>query len=147
MTQDLGRSGSPLVVVVGRDRPHEVAFSVCAAVLGVLYAVGAPRPGSMAGLVQGPMFYVFAVGLALGGVVTLIGAHLRGDVERALEIERAGLMILTGALLVYAAAVITVFGWQALIAGGLVAAWVHANIRRSITIGRDLRSVRERVGR
>lgn len=137
-----GAAPAPIVVVVGRDRPHEVAFSVWALILGCLFTFGAPRPGSMAALVTGPAFYIFSIGLGLGGLVVLVGAHLPGDVERALEIERAGLVILTGALLVYGVAVIAVFGWQALIAGGLVAAWVHANVRRSMTITRDLRGMR-----
>lgn len=142
-----GRALPPVVVVVGRDRPHEVAFNVWAIVLGVLFTVGAPRPGSLAGLVTGPAFYVFSVGLALGGIVALIGSHWTRDVERCLEIERAGMVILTGALMVYGAAVITVFGWQALVAGGLVATWVYANVRRSIRITKDLSEIRRRVER
>lgn len=139
--------GAPaqIVVVVGRDRPHEVAFNIWAVILGTMFTFGAPRPGSMASLVTGPAFYVFAVGLALGGLVALVGSHLPGDVERALEVERAGLIILTGALLVYAVAVISVFGWQALVAGALVAAWVHGNVRRSVTITRDLKAVRRHL--
>ncbi len=145
MALDPDRALPPVVVVVGRDRPHEVALNVWAAILGALYTFGAPRPGSLAGLVTGPAFYVFAVGLGLGGLIALVGSHWTRDVERSLEIERAGLVILTGALLVYAVAVISVFGWQALIAGGLVAAWVHANVRRSISITRDLRQIRRRL--
>lgn len=138
-------SSPPILVVVGKDRPHEVAFNVWAVVLGSMYTAGVPRPGSLAGLVTGPAFYVFSVGLGLGGLVALIGSHWTRDVERALEIERAGLIILAGALLVYAAAVLVAFRWQALIAGGLVAAWVWANIRRSVIITRDLRHIRRKV--
>lgn len=135
----------PLVVVVGRDRPHEIAFSVWAVILGAMYTAGAPRPGSLASLVTGSSFYVFAVGLGLGGLVTLVGSLWIRDVERALEVERAGLIILSGALLVYAAAVVVTFRWQALIAGGLVAAWVWANVRRSLIITRDLRALRRKA--
>lgn len=135
----------PIVVVVGRDRPHEIAFSVWALILGVMFTAGAPRPGSLSGLVTGPAFYVFAVGLGLGGLVTLSGSLWMRGLERALEVERAGLVILTGALLVYAAAVTVTFRWQALIAGGLVGAWVWANIRRSVIITRDLRAVRRKA--
>lgn len=147
MAADPDRALPPVVVVVGRDRPHEVAFNVWAVILGGLFTFGAPRPGSMAALVTGPAFYVFSAGLGLGGLVALLGSHWTRDVERALEIERAGLIILTGALLVYVAAVVSVFGWQALIAGGLCGAWVHANVRRSVSITRDLREIRRRLSR
>jgi hypothetical protein len=137
----------PIVVVVGRDRPHEVALNVWAVILGTLLTFGAPRPGSMAALVSGGAFYVFSTGLALGGLIALVGSHWgRGDAERGLEIERAGLVVLTGALLVYAAAVTATFGGQALVAGGLTAAWVWANVRRAIMITRDLRHARRKVG-
>jgi hypothetical protein len=148
MTNDPDRSDSPppIVVVLGRDRPHEVAFNVWALILGLLFTFGAPRPGSLAGLVHGPAFYVFSIGLALGGVVALFGSHWTRDVEMGLEVERGGLIILTGALLVYVAAVTVTFGWQALVAGGLCAAWVYANLRRALTIRADLRRMRRRSG-
>ncbi|GIM88744.1 hypothetical protein [Paractinoplanes toevensis] len=136
----------PIVVVVGRDRPHEVALNVWAIVIGVLLTFGAPRPGSMAALVGGGTFYVFSVGLGLGGLIALIGSHWGRDVERSLEIERAGLIILAGALLVYAVAVTVTFRGQALVAGGLVTAWVWANIRRSVIITRDLQRVKRKTG-
>ena len=136
---------SQLLIVVGRDRPHEVAFNVWAVILGVMFTLGAPRPGSLSGLVTGPAFYVFSVGLALGGAVAFAGSYWNRQVEQSLEIERAGLMILSGALLVYSVAVIAVFGWQALIAGGLCCAWIYANIRRSVIITRDLRQLRRRA--
>jgi hypothetical protein len=135
----------PIVVVLGRDKPHEVAFNVWAVILGVLFTAGVPRPGSLASLVNGPAFYVFSIGLLLGGLVALAGSHWNRDVERSLEIERAGLLILTGALVVYTAAVVTVFGWQALIGGGLCATWMYANVRRSVTVTRDLRAIRRKV--
>jgi hypothetical protein len=131
-----------IVVVVGRDRPHEVAFNVWAVILGIMFTAGAPRPGSLAALVTGPAFYVFSIGLAVGGAVAFAGSYWTHDVERSLEVERAGLTILTGSLLVYAVAVIAAFGWQALVAGGLVVAWAYANTRRSMIITRDIRRVR-----
>ncbi len=142
MTDD---GASQIVIVVGRDRPHEVAFNVWAVILGVMFTAGAPRPGSLAGLVTGTAFYVFSVGLAVGGAVAFAGSYWNRQIERSLEIERAGLTILSGALLVYSVAVVAVFGWQALIAGGLVGAWIYANTRRSVTITRDLRQVRRRA--
>lgn len=136
----------PIVVVVGRERPHEVALNIWATILGTALTAGAPRPGSMLQYVSDPAFYLFSIGLMLGGLVALTGSHWRGDVERALDLERAGLLILTGALLVYLVAVVAAFQWQALLTGGLIAAWTHANIRRSLMIGRDLRNVRRQFG-
>jgi hypothetical protein len=144
MLNDPGPGPSQIVVVVGRDRPHEVALNVWAVILGVMFTAGAPRPGSLAGLVTGPAFYVFSIGLAVGGAVAFAGSYWTLDVERSLEVERAGLTILTGALLVYGVAVFATFGWQALVAGGLVGAWVYANTRRSVIVTRDLRQIRGR---
>jgi hypothetical protein len=133
----------PVLVIPGRERYHEVTLNIWAALLGVAYAIGAPPPSSMAALVPDPWRYVWAFGLAVGGGLALIGSYWLSDVERGLEVERAGLVALTGALILYAVAVGVFAGWGGLMAAGIAVAWIWANVARSISITRDLHYVRQ----
>lgn len=122
----------PLVVVSGRHRPHEVLLLVVAVVTGVAYTVGAPPPTSVAALLPGWAQLVWSTGLGLSGIVGLFG------VLRSPRIEAAGMLLGTAAMIWYAVAVAP-FGWRALLAGAIAAAWAGANLWRALQIRYDLK--------
>ncbi|MET0492925.1 MAG: hypothetical protein ABW000_07305 [Actinoplanes sp.] len=133
---------APVLVVPGRERYHEVTLAIWAVLLGLVYLVGGPRSPAIAASVSPPWSWIFATGLLIGGVLTLGGSYWLTDVERGLDLERAGLIALTGALPVYVAAVFATSGWPGLTAAGLAAAWTWANVRRAVAITQDLRLIR-----
>ena len=135
----------PLLVVPGRFRYHEVTLNLWAAVMGVMYVIGAPPPTSLAAALPGGWRIAWAAGLAVGGALALVGSYWLSDVERGLELERAGLVTLIGALLVYVFAVVAAVGWPGLMAGGITSAWVWANGMRAVQITRDLLHIRQRL--
>lgn len=125
----------PLVVVSGRHRPHEILLLVVQVITGVAYTVGAPPPSSVSALLPGWALLVWSVGLAASGVVGLAGALWSP------RVEAAGMLFGAGALVWYAAA-LTPYGWRALLAGAISAAWAGANCWRALQIRRDLRGPR-----
>lgn len=141
---DPGNRPPPVLIVPGRFRYHEVTLNVWAAFLGVVYLLGAPQPTSVVTTVPEEWRWPWAVGLAVGGAVALIGCYWLTDVERGLELERAGLVMLSGGLVVYVVAVFTFAGWPGLASAGLASAWMTANIARSVQITRDVRHIRRR---
>ena len=125
----------PLVVVSGRHRPHEILLLAVQVITGVAYTVGAPPPTSVAALLPGWALLVWSVGLAVSGVIGLAG------VIWSPRVEAAGMLLGAGALIWYAAA-LAPFGWRALLAGAISAAWAGANLWRALQIRQDLRGPR-----
>lgn len=125
----------PLVVVSGRHRPHEILLLAVQVITGLAYTVGAPPPTSVAALLPGWALLVWSTGLAVSGVVGLVG------VVWSPRVEAAGMLLGAGALIWYAAA-LAPFGWRALLAGAISAAWAGANLWRAIQIQHDLRGTR-----
>lgn len=129
----------PLVVVSGRHRPHELLLLAVSLVIGVAYTIGAPPPESIAALLPAWALHVWSAGLALSGVVGLVGALTRRP--WSLGVEQAGMLIGAGALIWYTAA-LTTLGLPALFAGTICAGWAAANIVRALQIRRDMRGAR-----
>jgi hypothetical protein len=129
----------PVVIVSGRHRPHEILFLVVSVVVGVAYTAGAPPPTSVAALLPGWTVRVWAVGLAVSGLLGAAGLVARA--AWALQLEQAAMLIGAGALVWYTAAVAP-FGWRALFAGCISAAWAGANLWRAAQIRRDLKASR-----
>ena len=134
----------PILVTPGRAYRAEQTLAVWAVMLGTVYALNGPRSQSMAAMADGWALPFFAAGLIAGGLLTVLGSFWLSNLERALEIERAGQVALTGALLVYVAAAFSHFGWAALLPGGLAAAWMWSNIGRVADITRCLRHLRKK---
>lgn len=128
-----------VLVVSGRHRPHEILLLVVSVVTGVAYTVGAPPPTSVSALLPGWTLHVWALGLALSGVVGLSGVVTRRP--WSLQTEQAGMLLGAAALVWYCAAVAP-YGWRALFAGAVSLAWAAANLARAAQIRRDLKEDR-----
>lgn len=131
----------PVLLLTGRHRPHELLLLAYSTLLGVGYlAQRGAAPASVAAVLPGPALMLWAAGLAVSGVVGLVGCWMHG--ERGMGFELGGLLINTGVLLIYVAAVFAAAGLRAVFAGGVVAAWAVANLWRAAQIDRDLRKLR-----
>lgn len=133
------RRPRPVIVLAGRQRPHENFLLAVAIVTGAAYIGGAPPPGSITALLPGWAIRVWAIGLALHGVVGLVAVLIRG--QRGAELEAGAMLIGTASLVWYALAVVP-FGWRALFAAAVSIAWAAANMVRLVQIRRDLKASR-----
>lgn len=134
-------SSRPLVVV-GRDRPHELLLLAWSLISGISYLLGAPPPGSITALMPAWEIHAWAAGLLASGLIGLVGCWWRGNHAFGLGLEMGAMLIGSGALLLYVVAAFSVAGWLALFAGGLVVTWLAANLWRVGQIRRDLRNLR-----
>lgn len=131
MDKARGLQHGPLVVISGRHRPHEILLLAVQVITGVAYSIGAPPPTSMAALMPAWALLVWAVGLAVSGVLGLAG------VVWSPRVEAAAMLIGAAALIWYAGALVP-FGWRALLAGAISIAWAAANLWRALQIRNDL---------
>ena len=108
-------------------------------VAGAVFILGAPVPPSMGdtGLVA-----IWAWLLLLSGVVGLTGCYSRGNLKRALGLERGGMLLGAGAVIGYAVQVYTINGGRALFSAGFCAGWAIANVVRALQISNDLRKLK-----
>jgi hypothetical protein len=90
-------------------------------------------------LLPGWAIRTWAVGMALSGLLGLIGILARG--MRSVQVEQAAMLIGAAALVWYTAAVVQ-FGWRALFAGLISALWAAANLWRAWQIRSDLKGLR-----
>lgn len=136
--------GPPLLILPGRERPHEIVLSGYAVAIGALYVGGFPVSTAAQQVLPGGWAHAYGAALAAGGVLTLLGSFWLSNIERGLDIERSGLLVLSGALTIYVGAVLNSAGWAGGFAGGMAIAWAWANVRRSVGITRDLAKIRIR---
>lgn len=132
----------PVLVLAGRQRPHELCLLVASVYLGALNLLH-PSPGTPITLLPAPVRYGCLVALLLSGLVGLAGCFWAWHVERGLRIEQAGMLIGAGALLILVAAIFSVAGWRlGLISTPTTIAWVAANLWRAGQIHLELRRMR-----
>lgn len=125
-----------VVVLSGRRRPHEVLLLGVGVFSGTALAFGAPPPNSIVALLPHWAVMVWAVGLAIHGVIGLVGIFWRSS--RSLALEQAAMLIGIGALLWYIVAVAQV-GPRGLFAGLIPLGWAVANLIRALEIRHELR--------
>lgn len=135
-------SPRPVLVIAGRHRPHELLLLALSLLLGLAYTLGSPPPESVAAQMPPPLVHVWSVGLLLSGLVGLVGVLSPVSLERGLSLELGAMLLGAAALTVTTAAVFNYAGAKGLFGGAFSAAWVLANVGRSIQIVRDLREVR-----
>lgn len=142
----------PIILVTGRQRPHEVLLIALSALVGAGYTFGAPPPTSVASLMPAWLVHAWAAGLLLSGVVGLVSLAVGSRrIERRMRLEAGSMLVGAAAVLVsteatfhyaFQVGIIT----KALLSGGFGLAWTAANLTRAFQIRRELRDMREHVG-
>jgi len=131
------RDGIPFLVRSGRN-PFEILLLVMCATVGV---VGLCQPSATSNVVTSLLptweVIVWYAGLAIGGLVSLLGVFLSGVVS--LLIERVGLIMLTCLTLTYSTAVIAQIGIKGILPALFPALFAVACVDRFARITADLK--------
>lgn len=115
----------------GRHYGHEVFLLAWSIFIGLGYVIGVPPAGSLAARVSPPVIISWAWVMIIGGVVGLLGCYWpRSRFDLALLLERAGLLLQSGALVLFTTAVMANAGLPGLTVAGICLAWVVANLSR-----------------
>lgn len=130
----------PILVLVGRQRPHNVMLLIFSLGVGLIFLAGFPPPPSVQEGLSDPFILMWTVGLAASGLIGLTGAYWRGGMRRGLMLERSAMLIGAGATFGYAWTVSTA-GKPSLFASGFCLSWGIANLARAVQISQDLRSL------
>lgn len=136
----------PIVVVLGRQRPHEIFLLAYSMVAGVTLLAADAEPTSVTATLTPAMVVVWAVGLLLSGLIGLVGCFWRGHFSTALRLEQSGVLLNAAALLGYTMSIFVFAGSRGLFAGALIAAWALADIARAWNISGDLLRVQQAEG-
>ncbi len=110
-------------------------------VLGLGYLITIPAPQSLAAVVPIWLVQVWALGLLFSGSFGIVAALWRGSLLVGLELERAALLLSTGALALIGGASFAANGIRAAFGGLIIVAWGAANIARCLQIRRDVRQL------
>jgi hypothetical protein len=130
-----------VIVVAGRQRPHEVLLLAVSVLVGAAYLLGSPPAASVAALIPRWEIKAWAVGLLLSGLLGLVAIWRWRDIELALRLELGAMLSGAGALLIYVVAVFTAAALSGLLAGGITAAWMAANVWRAWQIRTELKGL------
>jgi hypothetical protein len=124
--------------VVLRRHPMVIYLHGLVAASGLAYLLG-PHPHSVDQLLPDGLSYLWYLSLAAGGVMGLVSAAWRDPLAGVL-IERAAMLPLGGAALVYAVALLTLANLALLLNAGLIAGFGAAAILRALQITREVRA-------
>lgn len=131
---------TPVLVVMGRDRPHEVMFFVWSVYTALPYLFDWMLPRSLQSTPK-TMVLASAVVLLVAGVVGMVGSYWRGDVRVGLELERGALTMRAGMAALLASSVFVFAGWRGLMSGGFLTCLAVADLWRTGVITKDLRRI------
>jgi hypothetical protein len=131
----------PIIVVTGRQRPHEVLLLVVSVLVGVAYLLGSPPAASVAALIPRWEIHVWAVVMLASGGVGLISIRRWGVPGLALSLELGAMLAGAGGLLVYVVAIFLAAGPSGLLAGGITAGWLCSNLWRAWQIHTELKDI------
>jgi hypothetical protein len=127
----------PVVVLAGRQRPHEVLLLAFAVVIGIAYQIGSPPPESIAAHMHHWQVRLWSIGMMLSGIIGLAGLWWP-DRQLGMQFEAGAMLLGAGALLIVTAAAFAL-GAKGIFGGGFSAAWFMANLVRAGQIWRELR--------
>lgn len=123
----------------GRN-PFQVFILVACVISGATTLCGYAEPSSVQSTVPQAVLILWAVALAFGGAIALIGVAIRPPA--GLLVERIGMVLLAGPALSYAGALLYVGERRAVVSGAVVAAFGIAAVWRAVHITVDLRHFR-----
>jgi hypothetical protein len=123
----------------------QVLVAVMLLLSGLSILFGGPRPGSVNTALPTPLLMVWAGVLTAGGALVALAAVVPPLI--ALFFELAADPALAVMCLVYAASVLTIAGWRAVVPVALVTAVALAFVIRAVQVWRTLRAVRLQLSR
>lgn len=130
------------VVLTYRRHPHEVMLLGVSVLQGIAYAIGQPRPNSVAILLPPVLVTAWYWMLLASGFVGLVGNLWPGHVTTGLRVRLAGMLLAASPAAVYGISLITLAGARGSFAAGMVFAWAGACVWRAVQIVVDLREIR-----
>lgn len=134
-----------IVIVGGRNRPHEMFLFGASIVLALSSLVEVPPPRSLVALLPGWFVAIWTGGLLLSGIAGLV-ACLWPNVIVSLALERGALLMSAGAVILIGAAALIVNGKSAVVGAGFFLTWALANLVRVRQVTKDLRRIAVALG-
>lgn len=131
-----------IILITGRQRSHLLFMMGYSALSGLLILVGGPGDSLVLREMDAVVRALWSGSLAASGLLALAGCFWRGNLQRALALERAGMLFNTMAMVAFAALAYEHSGSRAYFAGGICLAWAAANVYRAAQISKDLRNLR-----
>jgi hypothetical protein len=138
----------PVIVITGRQRPHERALSIIAVLLGGLYVAGeflgpvrVSPPRAIAGFLGAWAVGPWAVVMLAGGVACLAGSYWPGRHDVGLKVEQASQLAQAAATMLVAVGALVVAGVGGIVGAAAFGAWSWACLERTWGIGKDLQGI------
>lgn len=131
-----------VILITGRQRSHLLFMMGYSVLAGLLIVVGGPGDSPVLKEMDSGVRMLWAGSFAASGLLALAGCFWRNNLQRALSLERAGMLFNTMAVLALAALVYDHSGSRAFFTAGICLAWAAANVYRASQISKDLRSLR-----
>lgn len=143
MVERILKKARDVIVVEGTEgrNPFEVFLLAWCAVAGGLLAFGTPQPGSLQALLPQWMVTTWYILLCIGGLVGLVGVWQRKAIL-SLLVERAAMLVVSPAGLLYSVALFSLGGARAILSGGFVMAFAAAAFVRFVRIQLHLKRIR-----
>lgn len=129
-----------LEITTGRH-PYQVLTAAAGPLSAIAIAITSSPPASLVRALPHPWTEFWLALLAVGGIVTLVGAYGRGDLDNMLITEAGGVALYASMITIYAAALFVSSGANAAAAGGFLTALAVAGWWRVGQIIRDVRRV------
>lgn len=146
------RNSPPPVIYSSTRHPFEVFLLALSVLSGLPVLIAGTAPDSITDALNDWAARAWGGGLAIGGAIALLGIYLTRPRPHAtkisvtgLVVEQVGLVVVGGACLVYAAAVLLYFGLQGVGPAGIVLAygvscgWRWLQIQRLMILEHALR--------
>jgi hypothetical protein len=130
-----------LVVLTSRRHPHELMLLVVSVLQGAAYAIGQPRPNSVAVLLPPVVVTAWYVLLLVSGVVGLTGNLWPGHLDTALRLRLSGNFLAAAPAAVYGITLLAFGGLRGSFAASIVLAWAGACMWRAWQLRADLRQI------
>lgn len=131
------------IVVPGRRMPHQVVILFFSALVGFVFVLRqAPAPNSLERYLDIRILWVWYLMLFVGGIVGLVGSFMKRRPYQGLLAERASMILMSTAMLIYAVAILASAGAAGITAAAYILGWAMSCLWRLWDIQKDLRVLR-----
>lgn len=113
----------PIDPLVASRHPFETYLLALSAVSGIPLLFGEPTSGTIDDALPPAMVLLWGSMLVFGSIIALVGLYWRGLSTTGLVLERAGLVGVGGASLIYSTAILLTVGLEGLFSGCIISAF------------------------